>query len=42
MAPENPVVIVTCTAPVNIAVIKYCECMGQECGRGGDSSARVV
>lgn len=41
MASEKPVVTVTCTAPVNIAVIKYCECMGRECGRGGDSPARV-
>lgn len=26
MASEQPLVAVTCTAPVNIAVIKYCEC----------------
>lgn len=26
MASEKPLVAVTCTAPVNIAVIKYCEC----------------
>lgn len=24
---EKPLVVVTCTAPVNIAVIKYCECL---------------
>lgn len=29
MASEKPLVAVTCTAPVNIAVIKYCECAGR-------------
>ena len=40
MASEEPVEVVTCTAPVNIAVIKYCEWrasgggMWGPCGRG--------
>lgn len=41
MASEKPLVAVTCTAPVNIAVIKYCECTGRGCGHGCDSLARV-
>lgn len=35
MASEKPYLAVTCTAPVNIAVIKYCECAGRGCARGG-------
>lgn len=40
MAEERGMAVVTCTAPVNIAVIKYCEC-----GAGGPCRAgpsRVV
>lgn len=35
MASEKPYLAVTCTAPVNIAVIKYCECAGRGCARRG-------
>lgn len=48
MASEKPLVAVTCTAPVNIAVIKYCECAGvgaadgeAEAPRGGWWLVRV-
>lgn len=30
MASEKPIVVVTCTAPVNIAVVKYCEWWARE------------
>lgn len=30
MASEKPTVVVTCTAPVNIAVVKYCEWWARE------------
>lgn len=34
MAAERGLAMATCTAPVNIAVIKYCECHGTRAGAG--------
>lgn len=34
MAAERGLAMATCTAPVNIAVIKYCECRGTRAGAG--------
>ena len=41
MASEKPLAAVTCTAPVNIAVIKYCECRGPAWDGDGRERGRV-